>query len=208
MQQTRLSQKETKWGRVHRPFSVSLLVVISLIWPAGEHTYKSESCLSTLVTGVDHSTGTLSMNIHQFHNMPAPNIVSLSLSRINIKTPQPGGVASHVCDSYFTVSSKIPFFFIISSYLVHKLMVTLKPQLVGGLMPTVASTEEALLRDGSMKRFNLGGMSVRVTYCCGSCWSCVVGRSPSPAARLSGAGGESRNWDAAWPRPSRTWRLR
>lgn len=112
--------------------------------------------------------------------------VSLSLSRVNIKTPQPGGVASHVCDSYFTVSSKISFF-IISSYLVHKLMVTLKPQLVGGVVPAVASTEEALLRDGSMKRFNLGGMSVRVDVllrfllklcsgskpvsCCSSVWS-------------------------------------
>ncbi len=60
--------------------SSSLLAVISLIWPAGEHALKSESCLSTLVTGVDHSTGTLSMNIHQFHNMPAPNIFSLSRS--------------------------------------------------------------------------------------------------------------------------------
>lgn len=68
--------------------SSSLLTVISLIWPAGEHALKSESCLSTLAAGVDHSTGTLSMNIHQFHNMPVSNIPPLSHAYVNIKTPR------------------------------------------------------------------------------------------------------------------------
>lgn len=90
--------------------SSSLLAVLSLIWPAGERAFKSESCLSTLVTGVDHSTGTLSMNIHQFHNMPAPDI--FSLAHVNIKSqkhPQPGGDASHVCDSHLAASSEFIF---------------------------------------------------------------------------------------------------
>lgn len=73
---SRKSEDETV--KHHTPLCSPLLEVISLIWPAGEHAFKSESCLSTLVTGVDHATGTLSMNIHQFHNMPAPNIFSPS----------------------------------------------------------------------------------------------------------------------------------
>lgn len=96
--------------------SWSLLAVISLIWPAGEHVFKSESCLSTLATGVDHSTGTLSINIHQFHNMPAPNIPSLSHKCIKIqKHTQPCGVARHVHDSYFTFLYTSHYYLFISS---------------------------------------------------------------------------------------------
>lgn len=100
------AEKATTESKASHPSS-SLLAVLSLIWPAGERASKSESCLSTLVTGVDHSTGTLSMNIHQFHNMP-----SLSLAHVNIKTqkhPQPGGDASHVCDSHLAASSEFIF---------------------------------------------------------------------------------------------------
>lgn len=104
------AEKVIKGSKVTYSVS-SLLAVISLIWPAGEHAFKLESCLSALVTGVDRSTGTLSMNIHQFHNMPATKV--FFQSHVNIKnTLSLGGVASHICDSHF---SQLRIFFLIIS---------------------------------------------------------------------------------------------
>lgn len=103
------AEKVIKGSKVTYSVS-SLLAVISLIWPAGEHALKLESCLSALVTGVDRSTGTLSMNIHQFHNMPATNV--FFQSHVNIKNTLSLGVSQATSVTHTSVSSK--FFLIIS----------------------------------------------------------------------------------------------
>lgn len=93
------------------PYTFSpLLAVISLIWPAGEHAFKSESCLSTLGTGVDHSTGTLQ---HEYSSVPqhaSPRHFP-SLTRKHKNTLSPGASPA-TSVTHASVSSEFSFYYL------------------------------------------------------------------------------------------------